>query len=428
MAAQQQEQDQQQAAPAEYRPTDHGMVTDTFLADFLDALPSDSDSDSDTDSGNRETLASRPAYTAQIASPLHSFLLPFLASQSPPSLGHIVHTQLLSNPLGPTSIRATIDYLYFHKLFHTCERRITTCKDPAQTGLMCAYQLKDEGMMVRNWVELAKVGSTLDPHARYLLGSVHMHFQSGPVVGELAGERVGVEEVAEQLRLAVEVKSSDVHVWIVVRELFANAAWVKDRGLGLRVAQLAQVRALSILDVAKVDWADTAAKRRWESMVAKVESGFVMPQMPNLDTAIKVSLDKADQESNLLFPPPHHPLMHAVPHYSAMHMSAQQVEDALSEWCAEVQAWTFVSHEPKGNEQVGESLAALIKLVYKETFRHVARRVCPGVWAMGRAGVVVVPGIPVGASGTGSMESKEGSEEGEEDDGENMGPFLALLH
>ncbi|KNE58374.1 hypothetical protein AMAG_18235 [Allomyces macrogynus ATCC 38327] len=173
-------------APA-YRPSEHGMVTSAFLADFLDVLETaDSDSDQEAPSATAAIpVATRVQlrqdnrnYSAKLATEAH-FAEPWFgdvqacwARNDTDGAMAVVGAQLAArtkDPQGPTRVKAMVDYLYLKGKYHDTMRlcrawvdhvtrpkgpgrvadpRLTAYRDMAETGLRAAYPLRDEDAAV----------------------------------------------------------------------------------------------------------------------------------------------------------------------------------------------------------------------------------------------------------------------------------------
>ncbi|KNE55577.1 hypothetical protein AMAG_01468 [Allomyces macrogynus ATCC 38327] len=189
------------------RPSTHGMVTTDFLADFLDMLDT-------ADSGSDQEVPSAPA-AIPVATRAVTPGQPQLHSQARnrgPFCGTVVCRRAgmlgaqrhgrchgrdwrtaaprAKDPLGPTRVKAMVDYLYLkcqdHNTMRLCRARVdhvtrpkgpgrtrpTAYRDMAETGLRAAYQLRDEDAAIK----VAKYLTPMDGNLSYLLGTFHQFF------------------------------------------------------------------------------------------------------------------------------------------------------------------------------------------------------------------------------------------------------------
>ncbi|KAJ3353100.1 hypothetical protein GGF32_003202 [Allomyces javanicus] len=448
------------AAPAPtYRPTEHGMVTSDFLADFLDTLDAaDSDSDQEAPSATAAIpVATRVQlrqdnrhYTAKLATEAH-FAEPWFADvqacwarNDMDGAVAVIGAQLAArtkDPQGPTRVKAMVDYLYLKCQYRdamclcrawvdhvtrpkgpgrVADPRLTAYRDMAETGLRAAHQLRDEDAAV----EFAKHLTPMDGNLSYLLGTFHQFFPSS-VLG--AHPRVSPQTLLGHLVMTAFVhRPNDVTAFIAMRDLL----FPQPHALLSLLGRLAHVRAHSILAVAKTT-SSPIARKTWERELATLAAfplrdapasndrrlfnlcGFrfhdmqaatVGPYNDGDSLLVQVPMwvwraepvHLSETKTDLL--PPWHALDPALAAALPADLAAAVPEPSggVSDWF------------PKEHVQVARALF----YVYADLVRGAAKSVAPVVWACNRAGVTDVP-PPTGAAAEALAVVDDGDDEEE---------------
>ncbi|KAI9152509.1 hypothetical protein H9P43_009300 [Blastocladiella emersonii ATCC 22665] len=372
------------AAPA-YRPSEHGMVTADFVADFLDALSDGEASDDDPDEPTATpTKPAGPKYVALLATEGHFASSWFPGTADPALLALRVAEQLDGHPLGPTRVKSTIDYLYYAGRLAECEavccawirhaggfadgspktkkkgkgQRVTAYRDVAETGLRCAYRLRDEGMAARHYPLL----TPFDGNLSYVLGTYHLHFPSlnTPTAPHPA-------TLAAHLWATHAFRPSDPATWDALALLLANSRCFGVSPVLATLAHLVAARAVSMLDNAKLA-ASPTARATWDRRRAPLAARLAgLPPAVKVPTVFRVGGRR----------------VHAVP--SPKLVAGDTEIDAM---VAEVSAWEWTAADAGLGEEEWDT--KLLAAVYDECARGIARAVNPAFWACGRAGILDV--------------------------------------
>ncbi|KAJ3375851.1 hypothetical protein GGF31_003056 [Allomyces arbusculus] len=435
------------AAPAPaYRPSEHGMVTSDFLADFLDALDT-AESDSDQEAPNATAaipVATRVQlrqnnrnYTAKLATEAH-FAEPWFADvqrcwarNDTDGAVAVIGAQLAArtkDPQGPTRVKAMVDYLYLKGQYHDSMRlcrawvdhvtrpkgpgrvadpRLTAYRDMAETGLRAAYQLRDEDAVV----EFTKYLTPMDGNLSFLLGTFH-HFFPTAVLG--THPRVSPQTLLGHLVMTAFVhRPNDVTAFIAMRDLL----FPQPNALLSLIGRLAHVRAHSILAVAKTT-SSPIARKTWECELATL-AAFPLQDAPALTDRRLLNLCGFrfhDMQATTVGPySDGDALILQVPTWNwraePVQFSDENKTDLLPPWhaldpalaaalptdlaAAVPELCDGVSNLfPKDHVQVARALF----YIYADLVRGAAKSVAPVVWACNRAGVTDVP-PPTGAAG-----------------------------
>jgi hypothetical protein len=151
---------------SKYQPTEHGMLTTSFLDEFLDALSENEDEVPNAVDGSlnhsKHDVILAQGYQAKIAFPGHFAQWYPTVAQLPEAefidnIARLIHR---SNPEGLNQLKRTVEYFYYQNRLQEVERicrawmhivkpaketegqnRWTSIRDVVEIGLRIAYQL-----------------------------------------------------------------------------------------------------------------------------------------------------------------------------------------------------------------------------------------------------------------------------------------------
>ncbi|KAL7751799.1 hypothetical protein RI367_002799 [Sorochytrium milnesiophthora] len=247
-----------------YKPTEHGLVTvmhDVSLAEVVGATV-----DRPTKLSTEERVRQRQDNSSYTAKQSSTACPTFLADAQSKSLG-----VLFKERHGPQEVKHLIDYLYYATDYRQAEQcctqfmtlvaakanpSVSSTKEVVETGLRCAYKLRDYDMAKR-YMALLK---PTDANASYLLGTAHQHIPV-PTAKRPA--------LLPHLISSLKARPNDVLVWIAIRDLLYVSEDAQESSTPLFLRQLggyAHQRALSIMYCAKVH-DNEHARASWRRLV-----------------------------------------------------------------------------------------------------------------------------------------------------------------
>ncbi|KAI9222338.1 hypothetical protein BC828DRAFT_378701 [Blastocladiella britannica] len=437
-----------------YQPTDHGLVVasqvlpgaattqeDGMLDDLLSTMEF-SDPESETD--DEAVPFTLPAYTARVAIDGH-FLQPwYQPGLSSESLNAAVAHELETNALGPITIRHAADYFYFEgnpteaericrawivhatnpivNELHPSVKRVTGYKEMAETGLRCAYKLRDADLAALHYSLL----TNFDGNLAHLLGSYHTYFPVSQPMSATTLDRLTYPVPASFRVTAYPPTLSDlvVSLWtsmgthtgsdiVVLPELRDVLISASSSGVSVELRAVIRVlaayvhaRVMAALANARLPAANTRAAARLAKLRDHVGSGKLLPGVDDLvgPTTVTVPLtNRGDVTWHLV--PFSDPLMQPVHGPSV-------TSDIMDDWCTQVAAWTWTPLDvpeftaapaiaaTEDETTMGSStwstpeVLAALDGIYRECIRGAHRGECPAAWALGRTGVAEVDDVP----------------------------------